>query len=223
VQRVLIGVLDAIVRLVHPVMPFVAESIWNALNDAAFERGLPNPEPATESVMVAPWPEFPADWRDAAMETSIGRMQELVRSVREVRNRYNIEPRTPLDAFVRCDQKVAGDFGTLAPFIVQLAGIGKLDSGPDVTKPPQAASHVTPEFSAYVSLKGLIDPAAETKRLEKQLADKRKSLQGTQAKLGNANFVKNAPPEIVQQQHDQVADLQKQIETIEGNIRDLQQ
>ncbi len=52
VQRMLVGLLDAIVRLVHPVMPFVAESIWQALNEAAFERGLPGPEPATESVVI---------------------------------------------------------------------------------------------------------------------------------------------------------------------------
>ncbi|MSQ93086.1 MAG: valine--tRNA ligase [Gemmataceae bacterium] len=223
VQRVLIGVLDAIVRLVHPVMPFVAESIWSALNEVAFERGLPNPEPATESVMIAPWPEFPSDWRDAGIETSIVRMQELVRSVREVRNRYNIEPKTPLDAFVKCGESVAGDFRTLAPFITLLGGIGTLDCGLAVAKPSQAASHVTPEFEVYVSLAGLIDPVAETKRLEKQLADKRKALQSAHAKSENPNFVKNAPPEIVQQLRDQIADLQKQIETIEGNIKDLQQ
>ena len=100
---------------------------------------------------------------------------------------------------------MAGDFRTLAPFIIQLAGVGKLECGPDVTKPPQAASQCDARvFEVYVSLKGLIDPAAETKRLEKQLADKRKQLQGAQAKLENANFVKNAPPEIVQQQHDQM-------------------
>ena len=56
---------------------------------------------------------------------------------------------------------IAGDFRTLAPFITQLAGVGKLECGPDVAKPSQAASHVTPEFEVYVSLKGLIDPAAE--------------------------------------------------------------
>lgn len=221
VQRVLVGVLDAIVRLVHPIMPFVSESIWSALNDAAFERGLPNPEPATESVMIAAWPEFPADWRDTAMETSLARMQELVRSVREVRNRYNIEPKAPLDAFVKCSDMVAGDFRTLAPFIKQLAGVGNLDCGPAVAKPSQAAGHVTPEFEAYVSLKGLIDPAAETKRLEKQIGDKRKQLAGAEAKLKNENFVKNAPPEIVEQQRAGIADLQKQIATMEQNIKDL--
>jgi valyl-tRNA synthetase len=150
-------------------------------------------------------------------------MQEVVRSVREVRNRYNIEPKTPLDTFVKCAESVAGDFRTLTPFIQQLGGIGKFDCGPAVSKPSQAASHVTPEFDVYVSLAGLIDPAAETKRLEKQLADKRKALQGAQAKLENPNFVKNAPPEIVQQLRDQIAELQKQIATIEANIKDLQQ
>ena len=93
-QRVLVGVLDAILRLVQPIMPFVAESIWQALAEAAFERGLPAPEPAAESVVIAPWPVFPASWQDAAMEQRMARMQELVRSVREVRNRYTVDART---------------------------------------------------------------------------------------------------------------------------------
>src|SRR5262249_47992758 len=58
-QRVLAGVLDGILRLVAPIMPFVAESIWQVLNEAAFERGLPTPEPATESVVIAAWPHYP--------------------------------------------------------------------------------------------------------------------------------------------------------------------
>src|SRR5262249_53081956 len=83
-QRVLAGVLDGIRRLVQPVMPFVAESIWQVLNEAAFERGLPAPEPATESVVIAPWPEYPAAWQDPTTERRVARMQELVRAVREV-------------------------------------------------------------------------------------------------------------------------------------------
>jgi valyl-tRNA synthetase len=223
VQRVLVGALDAILRLVQPIMPFVAESIWSQLNEVAFERGLANVDPATESVVIAPWPEFPDAWRDSAMETSMARMQELVRSVREVRNRYKVDKRAPLDVFVRCGAAVAGDFHTLTPFIKLLAAVGQLECGPDVTKPPQAASHVTPEFELYVSLKGLIDVTVELKQLEKQLADKRKHLQAAQAKLNNPNFVTGAPANIVAQQQEQVADLQKQIETIETNIKDLQQ
>jgi valyl-tRNA synthetase len=222
-QRVLAGVLDAILRLVHPVMPFVAESIWQALGEAAFERGLPTPDPATESVMIAPWPDLPAAWRDPAMEQRIGRMQELVRAVREIRNRYMVDPKTGLDVFVRAGEAVAADFGQLRPFITALAGVARLECGPAVAKPPQAASHVHPEFEVYVSLQGLIDVASEVKRLEKQLAEKRKHLQAAKAKLANAAFASKAPADVVQQQHGLVADLENQIQVLENNERDLRQ
>jgi valyl-tRNA synthetase len=204
-------------------MPFVAESIWHALNEVAFERGLPAPEPSSESVVIAPWPEFPAEWQDPAMERRMARMQDLVRAVREVRNRYSIDNRTPLDVFIRCDGEVADDFRQLAPFITLLAGVGKLESGSSVTKPPQAATHVHADFEAYVSLAGLIDVPAEIARLEKQREDKRKFLQGLQAKLANINFTSKAPQEVVQEQRDRAADAEKQIQAIEENLRELRQ
>ncbi len=222
-QRVLAGVLDGILRLVHPVMPFVAESIWQALAEAAFERGLPSPEPSAESVAVAPWPQYPADWRDAAMETRISRMQDLVRVVRDVRNRYMLDARAPLDVTVRCSPSLAADFQRLAPFIASLAGVGKLDCGPDVAKPRQSATHLNPEFEVRVSLEGLIDAAAESKRLEKQRGEKQKHLQSTLAKLENAGFLARAPAEVVQQQRDLVADLQNQIQGIDASLAELRQ
>ncbi len=222
VQRVLVGVLDTVLRLVQPVMPFVAESIWQALNEAAFERGLPTPDASAESVCIAPWPELPAAWRDADMEKRIARMQDLVRAAREVRNRYMIE-KSALDVSVRCADAVAADFRSLQPFIAALAGVGALTCGPDVAKPPQAAGHVHAEFEMYVSLKGLIDVEAESKRLEKQLAEKRKHLQGTRAKLANESFVSKAPAEVVQQQRDMVTDLENQIRVMEENLRELRQ
>jgi valyl-tRNA synthetase len=223
VQRMLVGVLDAILRLVHPIMPFVSESLWQALGEAAFERGLPSPEPAAESVCIAPWPVFPADWQDAAMEARIARMQDLVRSVREVRNRYMVESKTPLNVSVRCSAAVAVDLRTLTPFISSLAGVGTLQCGPDTVKPRQSATHVHPEYESYVSLEGLIDVAAEIKRLEKQKADKARFLQGACAKLANTNFVANAKPEVVQQQRDLAADLENQLKVIEENLRELRE
>ncbi len=222
-QRVLAGVLDSILRLVQPFMPFVAESIWQALGEAARSRGLPAPAPAAESVCIAPWPTCPPEWRDEAMETRLRRMQDLVRMVREIRNRYMVDPRTPLDVSVRCGQAHADDFRMLAPFIVQLAGVGKLDCGVETTKPRQAATQVHADFELYVSLAGLIDVAAETARLQKQLAEKSKTQQGARGKLQNASFVDRAPPEVVQQVKDQVAELEGQIKVIEQTLRDLQQ
>jgi len=150
-------------------------------------------------------------------------MQELVRAVREVRNRYGIDAKKPLDVFVRCAPAVSDDFKALTPFITTLAGVGRFSCGPDVSKPKQAASFVHPEFEAYVSLEGLIDAAAEIKRLEKQLAEKQKHLQGTQAKLNNPGFVAKASADVVQQQRDLAADLEKQFQAIEENLRELSQ
>jgi valyl-tRNA synthetase len=221
-QRVLAGVLDGILRLVHPFMPFVAESIWQALGEAAFERGLPSPEPASESVTIAAWPDYPAAWRDEAMEARLRRMQDLVRLVREVRNRYlSKEPRRPLDISVRCSAAVAEDFRSLARFITLLANVGKMECGPDVTKPKQAATQVHPDFELYVGLAGLIDVPAELARLEKQQAEKQKALAGANAKLGNAGFVGRAPAEVVQQVKDQVADLESQLQVIAQTLREL--
>jgi valyl-tRNA synthetase len=222
-QRVLAGVLDALLRLVQPVMPFLAESVWQALAEVAPVRGLPAPAAAAESVCIAPWPACPPEWRDAGIEARVGRMQELVRGVREVRNRYMVDPKTGLAVSVRCSAAVAADFRALEPFIRQLAGVGSFACGPDTAKPPQSAGIVHPDFDAYVSLAGLIDVGKEVQRLEKQLGEKRKHLQGTQAKLGNAGFVERAPAEVVQQQRELVVDLENQIRTLESNLRELQQ
>lgn len=155
------------------------------------------------------------------MEQRIARMQELVRAVAKVRNRYTVDAKTNLDVSIRCNKALASDFQLLTPFITTLGGVGKLACGPDIVKLPQSATHVQPDFEAYVSLRGLIDVAAESKRLEKQLAEKKKHLQSTQAKLENPNFRDKAPAEVVQQQRELVTELQNQIRIMEENLREL--
>jgi valyl-tRNA synthetase len=222
-HRVLACVLDGILRLVHPFMPFVTESIWQALGEAAGSRGLPLPTAAAESVCIAAWPCYPPSWHDEALQTRLRRMQDLVRLVREVRNRYMIDPRTSVEIRVRCAPVVSDDFRLLAPFIEQLAGVGALDCGPDIAKPPQAATRVHADFELYVSLLGLIDPTAESARLQKQQAEKQRALQGARGKLQNAGFLERAPAEVVQQVRDQAADLEAQLRVIEETLHDLQQ
>ncbi|MCX7667156.1 MAG: valine--tRNA ligase [Gemmataceae bacterium] len=221
-QRVLVGVLDGLLRLVHPLMPFVSESLWHYLNEAAPQRGLPSPQPRRESVCIAEWPTYPASCIETSTEVSIARMQELVRGVREIRNRYMIDDKTALKLTVRCDAKIAAEFEALTPFIKALAGIETLNLGPNVSKPKQPATQVHPEFEAYISLEGLIDIAAELKRLEKQIAEKRKQLSGIQNKLNNADFVAKAPADVVASQRELVGELGKQIALLESTMSDLQ-
>ncbi len=221
-QRVLVGVLDGILRLVHPVMPFLAESLWEYLGQAAPERGFPTPIVAEESVCIAAWPNYPPTLIDASTETSIAMMQDLVRGIRELRNRYQIDKAT-LDVVVRCADPVANDLNAMSAFVKSLGQLNSLTYGPTIEKPKQAGSFVTNQFEAYVSLVGLIDAAAEIKRLEKQIAEKQKSLSGTLAKLSNESFVKNAPPEVLTIQKNQAADAESQIRILEANLAELRQ
>ena len=108
-QRVLVGVLDGILRLVQPVMPFVAESIWQALNEVAAERGLPTPAKAEESVVIAPWPSYPEAWsRRRRWKRDSPGCRNWCRSVREVRNRYQVDDKTRLDVSVKCSRGGGG-------------------------------------------------------------------------------------------------------------------
>jgi valyl-tRNA synthetase len=220
-QRVLTGVLDAILRLLHPITPFVTESIWQALAEAAPRRGLPSPEPATPSVMVAQWPAFSPAWADAAIEQQIGRMQELVKAVRNVRNQFQVNEKATVDVSVRCPADVAASLESLRPFVLSLAKVGGFRCGPDVARPAQSAAVVHADFEAFVHLAGLIDPAAELKRLEKQKADRERILQGVRAKLANESFVSRAPAEVIAQQRQQEAELLAQLQAIEENVRQL--
>jgi valyl-tRNA synthetase len=150
-------------------------------------------------------------------------MQELVRAVREVRNRYQVDSQQRLTVVAKCSQAVAMDFAALAPFIGPLARIDSFEAGPVVDKPKQSATIVHPDFEAYVGLAGLIDPAAELKRGEKQLADMRKQLAGLTAKLGNESYRKNAPAEVVKETEDKVTEIEGQIRVLEQTLKDLQE
>ncbi len=219
-QRVLIGVLDGLVRLVHPVMPFVAESLWQALNEAAPVRGLDALRTGEDSVCIAPWPAYPAAATDPRTEVRIARMQELIRGVREVRNRYMLD-KTLLALSVMCSPEVAAELTALAPFVASLGGVRDFECGPAAVKPALAAGIVRPEFAAYVSLAGLIDPAAEATRTEKQIADIQKQVAGMAGKLANEAYVRGAPAEVVEETRAKVRELERQVETLRANLTDL--
>ncbi len=220
-QRVLATVLDHLLRLLHPVTPFVTEHIWQALGEIVPSRGLPTASQAAESVMIAPWPAVPAEWRDPDIETKMGRFQELIRAIRNIRSKFNVDTRGRVNAHVRCSTAVADELRGAAPFIQQLATVENLEAGPDVTKPPESVSAVAPDWELYVPLTGLIDRVAELDRNRKLLASLTAQLQGFQTKLSNANFVAKAPAEVIDQHRQRAAELAAQIASVEEILREL--
>jgi valyl-tRNA synthetase len=202
-QQMLVGVLDNILRLLHPMMPFVTEMIWQALNEVAPSRdlgglkGLTPPARSTDSIMIADWPTGLEGYRDATRESQIARMQDLIKAIRNTRNEYRVDEKATVAVSIKCSEAIAGELEPLRPFILSLAKVGELQLGPNVERPQQAGVIPHGDFTAYVHLAGLIDVPAEIKRLEKQLAEKEKGLAGTRTKLANPGFLAKAPAEVV--------------------------
>ncbi len=219
-QRVLVGVLDALVRLLHPFVPFVTEELWQRLNELAPQRGLLEPAQAASSVMVAPWPEIPGDWQDAALESRFENLQETIIAVRNVRAVYNIPPQTPLQLYMRCEgetaaaiQDVAGQFDNLAKTMLAA-------SGADVQRPPASAGFSLGDADGFSPLEGVIDRDAELERQQKEAAKLRGFITGHEKKLANENFVSKAPENVVNDVRETLANLQSQLESVEKIIAD---
>jgi valyl-tRNA synthetase len=227
-QRVLVGVLDALLRLLQPFTPFISEELWQRLNEVAAQRGLLEPTLAAASVMIAPWPEASAgpqgistDWQDRALESRFERLQDIIAAVRNVRAKNGIPPATPLKLHLRCTDDVAAEMQDVAVQFENLAKTMLVAAGTDVERPRGSANFALSDADGFIPLEGIIDLQAELKRLKKE-ADKRKGfIAGHEKKLANQNFVKKAPADVVTQVRETLSELQKQLESIEEIIRQL--
>ena len=167
-QRVLVAVLDATLRLLHPFTPFITEDLWQRLHEIAPERGLPNPTRAAEAIIIAPWPTGLQDWRDSALESRFQRLQELIVAVRNVRGTYNISPAVAVSISVRCAAGIAADLNLVKPQFELLAKATLTAAGPDVARPNASASFSLGDADGYLPLEGLVDLQAEVARLKKE-------------------------------------------------------
>jgi valyl-tRNA synthetase len=220
-QRVLAFVLDQLLRLLHPIMPFVTEHIWQALSDVAPERGLSARHPAAPSVMIAPWPVVEPGWRDDEIEKSMDRLQGVIRAIRNIRSNFNVDLKSRVAVHIRCSTPVASELAAARPFIEQLASVDSINAGPDVTKPADSVSAVAADWELYVPLTGLIDVTAEIERQRKLLATVCAQHKSNLSKLSNADFVAQAPPEVVEQHRRRAEELLAQKASIEEILREL--
>ena len=102
-QRILAHTLDVLLRLLHPMIPFITEEIWQLLAQVAPRRGLDDPQPASGSIMVAPWPQADTARQNAEIEAQFARFQAVLGALREIRSRQNIPPKSQIEFGVRCE------------------------------------------------------------------------------------------------------------------------
>jgi len=220
-QRVLVGVLDALLRLLAPTTPYITEELWERLSEWAPSRGLPEPEPVAECVMRAAWPEFPAEWQDDPLEARFERLQEIIVAVRNVRSTYSIPRSTQLSLSVRCGTVAAEDLEAVAGQFLNLANTELIAVGPEVGQPSGAASFALGEADGYIDLEGVVDREAERTRHQKELEKLAGMIAGHEKKLANESFVSKAPTEVVDGVRETLAGLKEQLERINDILGQL--
>ncbi|MBX6312888.1 MAG: valine--tRNA ligase [Isosphaeraceae bacterium] len=209
-QRVLAAVLDGLCRLLHPIMPFVTEQIWQALNAVAPRRGLPEPIEAAESVCIAPWPEYPEAWIDLEAEAVVAQWQEKITALRNLKAERKIPDKAQVAPLVVAPPPVLEVLRRGEPFFRSLANAATVRFSTSAPRPAECAVAVLADAEVILPLEGLIDKEAEAARHRKALADLDRQLASIRAKLGNPGFLAHAKPEVIEQQRAKEAELAAQ-------------
>ena len=211
----LVHVLERSLRLLHPIMPFITEEIWQRLPHEG------------ENIMRAPWPraDVALHWSEAVETMAV--LMEITREVRNIRSNYNISParRVPLTlrTFSGNQDRL---LETCREYLTSLAKLSDLAWGQDVARPAVAATVVVQGIELHVSLEGVVDLSEERDRLTRELAKVEQALDRVNRKLTNRDFLAKAPPAVVSQQRttqaellDAQAKLQQSLERVQAHLK----
>jgi len=223
-QRVVATVLDGLCRLLHPIMPFVTEQIWQALSQVAPIRGLPEPALAAESVCIAPWPRYPDAWDDAqAVSIVVDHWQEPITLIRNLKAENNVPKNAKIHPIlVAANQGVASRLALGEAFLKAIPPCESVNIVLESEEPPGSVVAFGKDVRVILPLDDLIDVEAELARLKKQKGDLERQLGGVRAKLGNEAFVSRAPAAVIEQQRAKEAELVAQLEAVEAQLAKLQ-
>jgi valyl-tRNA synthetase len=191
-------VLDEILKLLHPFMPFITEELWSIESLGGAARGT--------CLALASWPEL-ENYEDVAAEAEIGFVVELISEIRSVRSEMNVPAGTQIPlVFVAADDGTIARAKTWEETIKRLARLSEIRFGAE--PPPHAAQMIVRDTLAALPLEGIIDFSAERSRLSKEIEKLAADAYKIEAKLGNADFVRRAPEEVVEENRERLAEIE---------------
>ncbi len=225
--RVLGHCVDTVLRLLHPIIPFLTESLFQQLNKAAPNRTLTG-EPAEPMLINAKWPELDPETTDEQAEIEMALVQTVIRKVRDIHNHVNASRSADgeksvrlIRAKMRCGGQTEQIIAANLNAIGQLANLSEFDVGTEIRKPPACASEVIGDSELFVPVGDLINLNAERQRLAKRIEALASRKAGVAKKLANENFTSRAPEEVVQRERDNLAALDAEIASLQCHVDEL--
>ena len=203
-RHTLVTVLEGLLRLAHPVMPFITEAIWQQVAPLAGKGG--------QTIMLQPYPEAEPRRIDAQAEAEMEWLMACVLGVRQVRSGMDIPPAKPLPLLVQhAGEQDRARLEAHGPLLTALARLESLTLLEDDQAAPEAATSLVGEMRLLIPLAGLIDKEAELARLDKEIGRLEATVARGQAKLGNDQFVGKAPEAVVTKERQKIADAERDL------------
>jgi valyl-tRNA synthetase len=201
-RRTLVTTLEALLRALHPLIPFITEEIWQRVNPLAAPSG------TTGMLMLAPYPAAADFATDTDAEREIARIKQLSLGVRQARSGMNLPPSLKLPVLYHSSsQTEIAETEKSAAYALRLAGLASLTLTPQSQIPSASTSIIVGGTTFSIPMKGLIEPEAEIARVSKLIANDESDIGKLSAKLANARYVENAKPEMVAADKARLAEL----------------
>ena len=216
-------VLDGVLRLLHPFVPFITETLWATLRELAPQRGIAAWQPAdAELLAVAAWPLPDSGMEDEALEADIDLLRGVARAARDLRARHGVEARKPLAAVIRPTAGSGGAPSRLDAYrglLERAAFLASLQFTADGVPPAGSASAVVGDQEIH--LLDVVDVSVELRRLGTHRDRLQRQIDSSQKKLANAGFLAGAAAEVVERERQRLADARTELQAVEQNLSHL--
>ncbi|SDH96497.1 valyl-tRNA synthetase [Alteribacillus persepolensis] len=210
-RSVLAYVLEHTMRLLHPIMPFITEEIWQHLPHQG------------DSITIAPWPKAEDAYMDQEGVKDMELLKSVIRSVRNTRAEMNVVPSKPIELQIQAgDQNILDQLERGRDYVERFCNPEKLVIKTDLDAPEKSVSQVITGATLYMPLAGLINIEEEIERLQKEKAKLDKEVERVQKKLANEGFINKAPEHVVDEERQKEKDYLEKRDTVKARIQELQ-
>ncbi|OOZ44910.1 valine--tRNA ligase [Solemya velum gill symbiont] len=214
-RQTLVRVLEALLRLAHPIIPFITEEIWQQVAPLAGKSG--------DSIMLQPYPLADESLEDQQAVAEVEWLKNIILAIRKIKGEMNIAPgkRVPVllaDASEQ-DRKYSEINRSYLDFLARVESITILEQGDEE---PESAVALIGDMRLLIPMSGLIDKDAECKRLEKEIGKAESEVERTGKKLQNPNFVDKAPEAVVAKEKEKLEEAQKTLASLQAQLEKIQ-
>lgn len=207
-----ISLFEDILKILHPVMPFITEEIWHLLNNRDIDQ----------SISLERIPDLNMNLIDSKIEEKFEYLQLLVEEVRRLRANMNISPSKKLPLIISSKDKNSKEFIDSQLDILQsLTNSSRIESSLNALKPKGSLASVIRETELFLILEGEIDIEKEKQRLDKEKQRLENNIKTIEQKLSNAKFLNNAAPEVIQREKEKLVSMQESLKKVTENLRNL--